>query len=98
MKKSPGTGEVPGERAPLPAVSGEQLTEWCRGVRGSGTRERDESFGHASSQVRSGIPAQRAELIGREIVPVVRIIPHAANGLGRFEDQAVAATRRRNVR
>jgi len=46
----------------------------------------------------SGIPAQRTELIGREVVPVVRIIPDAANGLGRLEDQAIAAARSRDIR
>ena len=46
---------------------------------------------------RSGIPAQRTELVRREVVPVGRVVPHAANGLGRLEDQAIAPPGSRDV-
>ena len=40
----------------------------------------------------SGIPAQRAELVRREAVPIGRIVPYTTDSLRRLEDQAVAST------
>ena len=42
---------------------------------------------------RSGIPAERSELVGRQLVPVGRVVPHASHCLGRLEDQTIATTR-----
>lgn len=46
---------------------------------------------------RSRVPAQRAELVGRKLLPVRWIVPHASNSLCRLENQAVPTTRRRDV-
>ena len=64
-------------------------------VRRRVTEERHAAVGITSG---SGIPAQRTELVRGQLLPVRRVVPNAANSLSGFEDQAVAATRRRDVR
>ena len=45
----------------------------------------------------SSVPAERAELVGRQLVPVGRVVPHASHCLGRLEDQTIATARSGHV-
>jgi len=98
MKNSPGDREVPGEKKHRHRAEESSLPSGVEEVHGGGTRHRDASVCHERVLfVVSGIPAQCAELVGREFVPVRGVVPHAANSLGRLEDQAIASSGRWDV-